>query len=232
MKILTIIPARSGSKGIPNKNIKDLGGKTLIWYSIEAAKNINYNTRIIVDTDSQEIAKIAESFGVEVPYLRPAYLAEDSTPSVDVVMHTLDWFEEQGERFDAVLLLQPTTPFRTRGLIDNCIETFIKQGVDSLITVLPVPHAYNPYWQYFSDESGNLRNVMGRNNIISKRQDLPQCWHRDGSVYISKVGLIRENRELVGGIIGFVVGEVENYCNLDEPKDWKIAEAILNRIPK
>ena len=230
MRLLTIIPARSGSKGIPGKNIKLLGNKPLIAYSIESALNSGCAGKIIVDTDSEEIAKIATKCGAEVPYLRPAHLALDETHTLEVVKNAIRTLGLEGEIFDAVMLLQPTSPFRTNTLIQESIETFQNGNFDSLISVLPVPHEYNPHWVFEEAGDGNLKIATGETTIIPRRQELPQVYFRDGQVYITKCRFLFEQDKLVGGNVGFVETDIKNYCNLDTNKDWEKAEDLLKQI--
>ena len=230
MRLLTIIPARSGSKGIPGKNIKFLGNKPLIAYSIESALNSGCSGKIIVDTDSEEIAKIATKCGAEVPYLRPPHLALDETPTLEVVKNAVQILGLEGEIFDSVMLLQPTSPFRTNSLIQECIDTFQKGNCDSLISVLPIPHEYNPHWVFEVASDGNLKIATGETNLIPRRQELPRAYYRDGQVYITRCKFLFEQNKLVGGNVGFVETDIEKYCNLDTNKDWEKAENFLKQI--
>jgi N-acylneuraminate cytidylyltransferase len=154
LRLLAIIPARGGSKGVPKKNSKLLGDKPLIAYSIEAALLCTQFDSVVVSTDDENIAKLSKQLGAEVPFIRPAELATDEAKSIDVVLHCIQYLEAQGKYFDAVCLLQPTSPFRKPAFIKQCINAFIKQKVDTLISVLPVPHEYNPHWVYEPDNKG------------------------------------------------------------------------------
>lgn len=230
MRLLTLIPARSGSKGIPGKNIKLLGDKPLIAYTIETALNSKYAGKVIVDTDSEEIGKISISCGAEVPYLRPENLALDETPTLEVVKNAIRTLAKKGQVFDAVILLQPTSPFRSNTLIQECIETYQTGNFDSLISVLPVPHEYNPHWVFEVNHEGCLGIATGEKELISRRQELPKAYFRDGQVYITKCKFLFDHNTLVGGNIGYVETDKKNYCNLDTLEDWQKAEAIVNRI--
>ena len=138
-KILGVIPARGGSKGIPKKNITDLCGRPLISYTINAAKKSKYLTDLIITTDSKEIAAVAEAFGGHVPFIRPKELSEDSTPSAPVVAHAVEFMEaEKKIRYDAVMLLQPTTPLRNTADIDTAIKLWVSERVDSVVSVVSV----------------------------------------------------------------------------------------------
>ncbi len=229
MKILGLIPARGGSKGIPGKNIKLLGGKPLLEYTVEAAKDSKLLSRVILSSDDKEIIAVAEQLNLEVPFIRPSDLALDNTPSIEVVKQALKFFEEKGEKFDAVCLLQVTTPFRKHELIDSAVGKFIKGNFDSLISVREVPAEYNPHW-VFEEKEGSLRISTGENEIISRRQELPKAYHRDGGIYITRTSVILQNNSLFGKNIGFIDTTGSPYVNIDEPVDWKSAEELL-KIP-
>lgn len=227
MKILGLITARGGSKGIPGKNIKMLGNKPLIAYVIEdglAAKKID---RLIVSTDNEEIAKVAAHLGAQVPFLRPKSLAQDHTPTIDVVLNSLEYYEKQNEYFDAVCLLQPTSPFKPLGFIDSCIEKFERTGAESLISVLKVPHHLNPHWTFLKNENEYLKIATGESQLITRRQELPEAFYRDGSIYISKSDLIKYGKQLVGKKIAFVESNPKYNANIDTLEDWKAAELKL-----
>ncbi len=230
MKILGIIPARGGSKGIPGKNGKILGNKPLIAYSIEAAKKARLLTDFIVSTDDEEIARIARDWGARVPFLRPAELARDHTPTLPVVLHALDFFKSRNIRYDAVCLLQPTTPFRPEGFVDRAIEEFIRQDADSLVSVLPVPHEYNPHWVFEPGNDGFLHIATGDKEIIPRRQELPPAYFRDGSIYLTRTDVLEKKNSLYGERVAYILSDPARYVNLDTPGDWKRAEEMLNQI--
>lgn len=232
MKILGLITARGGSKGIPGKNIKLLGHQPLIAYVIQDGLQAKLIKRIVVSTDAEEIAKVAVRFGAEIPFIRPAELALDTTPSIDVVLHVIQFLESKGEFFDAICLLQPTSPFKPKGFIDSCIQKFIDTQADSLVSVLGVPHEYNPHWTFEMDQDGKLKIATGENELIPRRQELPPAFHRDGSVYISKVSLIRQKRVLVGGKSVGMISNPVYYANLDTMEDWVQAEATYEKLFK
>jgi len=228
MKILGIIPARGGSKGIPRKNIKPLGGKPLIQFTYESVKESNLLTRTIISTDDKEIASVCKKLRMDVPFLRPSEFADDGSPTLPVILHALKYLEETNqERYDAVLLLQPTTPFRQKGLIDLAINQFIKQKTDSLISVTKVPHIFNPHWVFEVDENNYLKIATGENIIISQRQKLPKAFIRDGAVYITSVDVLYNKRSLYGDTISYIENEKSPQINLDTMKDWRLAEEYL-----
>ncbi|MDI1256457.1 MAG: acylneuraminate cytidylyltransferase family protein [Flavobacterium sp.] len=229
MKILGIIPARGGSKGIPGKNIRMLGEKPLIAYTIQQALHSSMLTKVIVSTDAIEIKKMAMQFGADVPFLRPQELASDAASSLSVVAHAIDFFESQGEYFDAICLLQPTSPFRESGFVDAAIAAFVSRKTDALVSVLPVPHEYNPHWIFESDEDGLLSIATGETEIIKRRQDLPKAFFRDGSVYLTKTATIK-NGSLYGTTLSSIESNPDCYVNIDTMEDWRKAETILPTI--
>ncbi|SDW86392.1 N-acylneuraminate cytidylyltransferase [Lutibacter oricola] len=227
MKILGIIPARGGSKGIPNKNIKLLNGKPLLQYTSEKALKSRLLDKVILSSDCDEILKVGKIVGIEVPFKRPQELATDESPTIDTIIHALEFFQNKKVFFDAVCLLQTTYPFRTEGFIDAAIEKFIKEKSDSLISVLKVPHEYNPHWVFEEDKEGGLKIATGEDTIISRRQDLPNSFFRDGAIYITKADVILKQKSLYGNSISFLESYIEKYVNLDTIADWKKAERVL-----
>lgn len=226
MRILGLIPARGGSKGIPKKNIKLLGKLPLIDYTINAAKDSELITQIVVSTDDEEIAIAAEIAGFKPPFVRPSVFAQDTSTSLEVVQHAIQYFEGQNIFFDAVCLLQPTTPFREKGFIDAALERFISSNADCLISVLPIPHEYNPHWAFEENQKGFLSIATGEEKIISRRQDLPKSFHRDGSVYITKTNIIKEG-SMYGKSISYIESNSKYHVNIDTMDDWEKAEKII-----
>lgn len=226
MRILGIITARGGSKGVPGKNIKMLGELPLLGYTALAAKKAKKLAKVIISTDCLEIKKVAESFGIEAPFLRPDHLATDTAASIDVVMHALQFLEEKGEFYDAICLLQPTSPFRKYGFIDEAIQKFISNDSDALVSVLPVPHEFNPHWVFEPNTGGMLKIATGESEIIKRRQDLPKAFFRDGSIYITKTSVIKE-ASFYGAKLSYIENHPDFYVNIDTLEDWEKAENIL-----
>jgi len=229
LKILGIIPARGGSKGLKRKNILPLGKKPLLQYTWESAKNSKLLTKVILSSEDVEIIEVAKGLGLEVPFKRPDNLSQDTTTSLEVVKHALHYFKEKGELFDAVCLLQPTTPFRESELIDKAIQKFISDSPDSLVSVREVPHEYNPHW-IFEEKDGRLSIATGEKEIISRRQELPKAYFRDGAIYLTKASMILDQNSLYGKNIGFIDTTDSPYVNIDTPSDWEKAESILNTM--
>ena len=226
MKIVGLIPSRGGSKGIPRKNIKLLAGKPLLEYTFESAKASNLLSRVILSSDDPEIIRTAEKIGLEVPFIRPENLAEDTTTSLEVVKHALEVLKLNGDEYDAVCLLQPTTPFREPGLIDAAIKKFTQGNFDSLISVREVPADFNPHW-VFEEKDGHLKIATGEQEIISQRQELPKAYHRDGAIYITKTSVLINQNSLYGKHIGYINTTGSPYVNIDLPKDWEEAENLI-----
>lgn len=223
MRILALIPARGGSKGVPGKNIKELAGRPLLDYTAKIAKQSSLITKVVLSTDDEAIAKVGEASGLEVPFLRPAELALDTTPTLPVVQHALDYYSSIGEDYDAVCLLEVTSPFRTVAFLDQAIKKFIDLDADSLVSVLEVPATYNPHWTFEENKDGYLAISTGEGQIIPRRQALPKAYHRDGSVYLTKASIIRSG-SLYGSKMTFLENDPKNYVNIDTLDDWKEAE--------
>jgi CMP-N,N'-diacetyllegionaminic acid synthase len=230
MRILAIIPARGGSKGVLRKNIKLLGSEPLIKFTVEIALESKYLTEVMVSTEDFQIGKLAKNLGAKVPFTRPAELAQDDTPTIDVIVHALKWYESQNIFFDAVCLLQVTSPFRTVEFLDSAIKKFITSACDSLISVQKVPHEYNPHWTFEMNPNGNLKIATGETKIIPRRQELPTAYHRDGSIYITKTEVILNQNSLYGETTAFIESDPEFYVNIDTLDDWEKAEAMLKKF--
>lgn len=229
MKVLGIIPARGGSKGVPRKNIKLLGGKPLLAYTAESALSAKFLSKVILTTEDSEIAEVGRSLGLDVPFLRPQELSLDTSPTLPVVFHAIDYLENNGESFDAICLLQPTNPLRRTEDIDNCIELLDKSGADSVISILPVPHEYNPKWVYWQDENGEMVLTTGESEPIPRRQDLPPAFHREGSVYVTRIEALRSYGNLYGKKVQGYEINPSNSVNIDTLDDWIIAENLITK---
>lgn len=227
MRILGVIPARGGSKGIPGKNIKLLHGKPLIAYTFEASQSAQRLSRTIVSTDDDTTFQVCQGLGMDVPFIRPSDLGQDHTPTLPVILHALETLEVKGEHYDAVCLLQPTSPFRSPGLIDNAIESFLIKKPDSLVSVRAVPHEYNPHWVFEPDGENFLHIATGENSIIPRRQDLPPAYIRDGALYLTRTDILRGQKSLYGQKIAYLKHEPPFYVNLDTIADWQLAEQFL-----
>lgn len=229
MRVLGIIPARGGSKGVPRKNIRLLAGKPLLHYTAVAALACQRLARVILSTDDAEIAAVARTCGIEVPFIRPAEFARDDSPTLPVLRHAVQALEEAGDRYDAICLLQPTNPFRQPGDIDACLELLAETGADCVITILPVPDQYNPHWVYFRDPDGCLRLSTREQHPIPRRQLLPPAFHREGSVYAMRRDVLMLGNSLFGErVVGFEM-DPARAVNIDTLEDWCRAEEMLRR---
>jgi CMP-N-acetylneuraminic acid synthetase len=227
MRVIGVIPARGGSKGVPRKNIRLLAGKPLLAYTAEAALASRRLSRVILSTDDEEIARIGRELGLETPFLRPATLARDETPMLPVVQHAVRFIEESGERFDAVCLLQPTNPLRTAGDIDACIRLLDDRRCDAVVTMLAVPAEFNPHWVYFPDDEGWLRLSTGEPAPIPRRQELPPAFHREGSVYVTRRDVLMEQNSFYGSrLLGYAM-DADRSVNIDDHEDWERAEKLI-----
>lgn len=227
MKILGLIPARGGSKGVPNKNIKLLAGKPLLQYTSDVALKSSLLSKVILSSDDDTIIEVAKNLGIVTPFKRPASLAKDTSPTLPVILHALAFYETQDIYFDAVCLLQTTSPFRSVTFLDEALQTFIRKDCDSLISVLEVPHEFNPHWTFKADKQNHLKISTGEQEIISRRQELPKAYHRDGSIYITKTSVLKEQNSLFGNTIAYIESSREDYVNIDTIDDWKCAEKMV-----
>jgi CMP-N,N'-diacetyllegionaminic acid synthase len=225
--VLGIVPARGGSKGIPRKNIRLLCGKPLIAHTVSAALESACLSRVLLSTDNPEIAQVGKALGLDVPFLRPAELALDTTPMIGVVLHALDWVQSQGESYNAICLLQPTSPLRSARTIDRCISLLWERDVETVISVRPVPTEYNPHWVYFETPDGLLQRSIGTSEPIPVRQNLPPAYHCDGSVFVSRTQVIMTRGSLYGArTLGSVSPEDEAF-DLDTEEQWADLEQKL-----
>ncbi|QQS47114.1 MAG: acylneuraminate cytidylyltransferase family protein [Acidobacteriota bacterium] len=226
-RILGIIPARGGSKGVPRKNLRPLAGKPLIEYTFEAALAATRLSRVILTTEDEEIAETGRRAGIEVPFLRPESLALDETPMLPVIRHAVNALEETGDRFDAICLLQPTTPLRRAEDIDACVGLIEEHDADSVISMLPVPAEFNPHWVWISDAEGYLKIATGEESPIPRRQELPPAWHREGSVYVTRRDILIERNSFYGArMVGYMM-DPEKTVNIDTFEDWARAEQMI-----
>lgn len=224
MSILGLISARGGSKGIPYKNIKPLNGKPLIAYTIEQARESKCLTRLIVSTDDENIADMAKEYGAEVPFMRPNELAQDHTPGIDVVLHAIDWLNaNEGYCPDAIMLLQPTSPFRMAADIDNAVAIYNERNPLSLVSVCIAND--NPYWM-MSINNGILTPLFGHIDH-TRRQDLPKAYKLNGAIYISSPAMLKERRTFfTENTIPYIMPR-ERSMDIDDMLDFHFAEYLL-----
>jgi CMP-N,N'-diacetyllegionaminic acid synthase len=220
VKTFALIPARGGSKGISRKNIKLIAGKPLIVWTIEAALRSSMLSAVVVSTDDPEIADVARRAGAQVPFMRPAELAQDQSPGFDPVLHALD----QLPQFDSVLLLQPTSPLRNTDDIDACLQMALAHNAPSVVSVSEADT--HPYWTYRVTE-GHALKLFVEAEPIARRQDLPPAFALNGALYFAEVNWLRSSRSMVGAETLAYVMARERSVDLDTPLDWKFAELLL-----
>lgn len=225
MKTLVIIPARGGSKGIPLKNIKHLNGKPLIAYTIDIARAICDDDDICVSSDDIEIIKVVEEYGLEVPFIRPSELATDNAGTYGVLLHALGFYERLGRKYDNVLLLQNTSPFRKVKHVKEALNLFTKK-IDMVVSVKET--SSNPYYNCFEEnENGFLRISKGDGKLV-RRQDAPISYEYNGAIYvINPDSLKRETLGMFKKSIKYVMDELSS-IDLDTMLDWKFAEFLIN----
>lgn len=226
MRILAVIPARGGSKGLPGKNIRLLGDKPLIAHTIEAAVTSACVDRIVVSTDDPEIAEISKRFGAEVPFLRPEHLSGDLASAIDVVIHAIEYFSvNEGYVPDGILLLQPTSPLRSATDIRNSVEMFVETGA-SVIGLRKVSE--HPYLMKQVDESGEIQPLLGDLSIPSNRQQLPPIYMVNGAIYLSSPeNLISHKSFYLPAARPYIMPE-ERSIDIDSLEDFNRAEAIVH----
>ncbi len=220
-RILALIPARGGSKGIPHKNITPLAGEPLIKYTIDAAKQSKYIDYVFVSTDDAEIADVSKKFGAKVPFLRPEELASDTAKTIDAVLHAIETLRKAGETFDSLVLLQPTSPLRTTEDINQAIETFYKTSRKPVVSVSEVSD--HPIL-IRTIEDGRLHPLLQTGSTV-RRQDMPPFYRVNGSIYINPIEGISPTTSFNDNPIPFVMSPSHS-IDIDEPLDLKIAEWI------
>jgi CMP-N,N'-diacetyllegionaminic acid synthase len=232
LRVLGVVPARGGSKGVFEKNLRLLCGKPLLQYTAEAAHAAGTLSRVILSTDDERIAECGVRCGLEVPFLRPASLAADDTPMLPVIEHVLRWSDGLEQSWDAVCVLQPTAPLRRAEDIDACVSLLDRVDVDSAVTVVPVPQKYNPRWVYWRTRDGLLRLATGETTPVTRRQELPTAYHRDGAVYAVRTSVLRSRRSLYGDRVAACLTDPDRAVNIDTMVDWRQAERWLKQHRK
>lgn len=219
--VLAIIPARGGSKGVPRKNIRPLADKPLIAWTIEAARKSGYIDRLILSSEDAEIISVAQAWGCEAPFVRPAELARDDTPGIDPVLHALDALPG----YDYVVLLQPTSPLRETADIDGCMARCAEDDAPACVSVSPP--AQHPYWTYRIDGEGRLSPLFDK--APDRRQDLPAVYALNGAVYVARTHDLRRTRDfLMPGAVAFVMPDARA-LDIDTLADLTLAECLLER---
>ena len=222
-KILAFVPARGGSKGIKNKNIIDVNGQPLIHYTIKAALKSKYIDKIFVSTDSEKIKNVAEQCGVKIPFMRPPELAADTSKTIDAIIYTLDKLKNNGEIYDELIILQPTSPLRTVEDIDNAIEKFYKCGRKSLVSVSPVTDS--PLFIRKIVDNNHMEKLLNINSTV-RRQDMPKFYVLNGAIYINRIDEIDSSTSFNDNEVPFIMS-AENSADVDEYVDLAIVKYWL-----
>jgi N-acylneuraminate cytidylyltransferase/CMP-N,N'-diacetyllegionaminic acid synthase len=223
---LAIIPARSGSKGLPDKNIKIINGKPLIAWSIEAGLKSKYIDRLIVSTDSEKYAEIAKDFGAEVPFIRPDKISTDESSRKDVIKHSLDFFKNKNELYDYIVLLEPTSPLTTETDIDTGIEKLLlDKSAESIVGVSLSEVSHPDFLVNLKNGFLNFINENQKSSVI-RRQDLENLYFYDGTLYISEVDKYLEKEFYHEKTLGYVTPKWKS-LEIDDMYDFIMVEAIM-----
>jgi len=225
-KFLALIPARSGSKRLKDKNILLLRGKPLIAYTIESAIKSGVFDKIIVSTDSSKIAEIAGKYGAEVPFIRPKELATDETSAVDVILHALQFLNNRGEKYDYFALLQPTSPLRTAEDILNAVNLLFEKNANSVVSVCEIEHS--PLWMNTLPNDLSLEGFIREKR--KRRQDLPRFYRLNGAIYLASVGyFLREKDWFKEKSYAYIMPR-ERSVDIDDYVDFKLAEVLIEEL--
>jgi CMP-N,N'-diacetyllegionaminic acid synthase len=227
MRILYLIPAREGSKGLPGKNIKILGNKPLIAHTIDfAQKNIKGGDELCISTNDDKVLEIAADLGIHVPFKRPKELSSDTATSYDVIMHALNYYEQKGKSFDAVLLLQPTSPFRVKQDLDDLINSY-RNDIDMAVSVKLSKE--NPYFSLFEENEDGYLNKSKQGNF-PRRQDVPPVYAFNGSLYLMNTASLKAKSLGEFKKIKKIIMPEERSIDIDTFADWNLAEFYLDKM--
>ncbi len=227
-RTIALICARGGSKGVPRKNIKLLAGRPLIGYAIELALKSDLVSRVVVSTEDQEIAQIAQSFGAEVPFMRPSRLAQDDSPEWLVWRHAIEELTRGGDQFDTLLTIPTTSPLRSLVDIEACLRLLSTSDADLVLTVTPA--ARNPYYNMVAlDSEGYARVVIPSEGRHSRRQEAPEVFDITTVAYATRPEFVLQNAGLFAGKTKAVVVPRERALDIDSPLDFEFAEFLVNK---
>ncbi|NQX81165.1 MAG: acylneuraminate cytidylyltransferase family protein [Flavobacteriaceae bacterium] len=223
MRTLVVIPARGGSKGVPRKNIKLLGGKPLIEYSISVAREIFKDEDICVSTDDKEIKEIVESLGLKVPFLRPDSLATDKSGSYEMLLHALNFYESKGVKYDNILLLQPTSPLRKSEQVKEAILSY-KSGLDMVVSVKETKS--NPYYNLYEEDKNGYLSISKKGDF-TRRQDCPKVWEYNGAIYIINIDSLKKmSLGEFTKVKHYEMDEITS-MDIDTPLDWEVVKGLI-----
>lgn len=221
-RVLAVIPARGGSKGLSKKNIRDLAGKPLIAWTIEAGLASRYIDRLILSSDDEEIISVARHWGCEVPFVREDHLATDESTTIDVVLDAM----ERCPGYDWVVVLQPTSPLRTSADIDDCLGECMRQGARVGVSVSE--SLSSPYWMFNRDENGQLQALLPTDTFFTRRQDLPKVYQLNGAVYVAECRWLRDNTTFISSQTFAYVMPKQSSIDIDDHLDFFQAEHLLS----
>lgn len=226
MKILAIITARAGSKRIPGKNTKVFGGKPLIQWTFDLVKKISKLENVLVSTDDEKVVDLAKESGLLTPWLRPSELSGDKASSIDVCLHAIDWYEKENGKIDAILLLQPTSPFREMSTVNKGISLFLENSNEPVIGVSTSKES--PRWCF--EKSGDfLKPLFGLEEFKKRSQDLPEYFTVNGSFYLVKVEHLKKTGSFYSEKITPLYMNSREGLDIDVPADWDLATELLGK---
>ncbi|MGN6800170.1 MAG: acylneuraminate cytidylyltransferase family protein [Gaiellaceae bacterium] len=225
LRVLGIVPARGGSKGVPRKNERLLGGRTLIERARDAASESGVIDRLVLSTDSESIAALGKTLGIDVPFMRPAHLATDESPMLGVVEHALDALAGDGYRPDAVALLQPTSPLRRADHIADAVDLLVGDAT-SVVSVTAIPPHLAPHYAMRID-GPHLVPFLSEGAAVTRRQDVPPAYFRNGTIYLTRVEVVLEQHDLYGTRCIPLEIPAEDALSIDTEDDWELAERRL-----
>ena len=229
VRVLGLIPARGGSKGVPRKNVRLLCGKPLLQYTIDAALASRRLSRVVLSTEDEEIAAVGRRCGADVPFSRPAELAQDSTPMLPVVQHAVRCLRAASDCFEAVCLLQPTNPLRRAADIDAAVALLEQTGADSVISFVEVGDKHPARMKYVTPEGRVVNPPFAEAFEGQRRQELPKLYLREGSIYLTRTAVIMERNSLQGDDCRALLISEDRACNIDGPLDLFVAEQLVRR---
>jgi CMP-N,N'-diacetyllegionaminic acid synthase len=225
-RVLAIIPARGGSKGLPGKNMKEICGRPLIAWSIAQAKDCKHIHRIVVSTDDDQIAKLASGYGAEVPFMRPVELSSDTASTIDVIVHALCWFKKyEHYRPEYVLLLQPTSPLRSGKDINGVVRTLMDKGARAVVSVCETDH--HPWWSNVLPASGSMKDFLRLEILNKRRQELPVFYRLNGAIYFAEVGYLHEFNGFFGPDTFAYEMPRDRSIDIDSAVDFKLASLLM-----
>jgi CMP-N-acetylneuraminic acid synthetase len=225
-RVLAIVPARGGSKGVPGKNVRTLVGKTLLDYTAAAARHSGVIDRIVLSTDSAEVADAGKRAGLEVPFMRPAALAQDDTPMLPVVRHAVDALSADGWTTDVIVLLQPTSPLRRPSHVRDAVTMLYQTKADSVVSVVELPRHLSPDYVMRIDQ-GVLRPFLADGAHVTRRQDARPAYSRDGTVYACWLATLERWGNIYGDRCQPLILDEADSLSIDSPADWAEAERRL-----